>query len=880
MSPPSILRRLLSWTLPDGHVRDGLIGDLDELYEERLRSSGRIAANAWYALEVLSGILHYALQAIRAGQGSRDLRFAIRTAARYWRLTIGVTVTTAVTVGCFAAALGVAGPVLLDPMPFPDAERLYRVHTSDASGEASWISWPTFEDLAAGAKQQRLAGYSFTDFIVTGEPGPQSILAARVTSAYLDVLGATPELGRPLVEADYHASSERVALLTHAFWQGRYGADPEIVGRSIALTGPPYLSGSDGDYLVIGVLPERFWPFTSRLDVILPLALTETHMFMRERGAVENLVSRLGPGTASAAASDELDRLLAAVRLQHGSAERVASLRMSGIRAAQYSDLLPRVSMLLISAALVLGLALVNVAGLLFVRAVERRGEMVVRHALGAGRAHLFRQSLVECLLLGVLGTAVGLAVAGVGSEMLRAVTPDDFLTRLPGRGEGIRLDLRTVAITGAISVMSFVVIGLSLGAASNAACRNGSMANLRARLVVRRGGRTALLGIQLALALALSVAAVVLTSNIIRLRATELGFIPDGVTTAWLSVDSRRYATSEQRADYYDQILESLRLIPGVTTVGGSDVRFDLDWQNAWITTEGGGYGAGDGWQVATRAASPGYFESMGIPLVRGRFFTAADADGAALVAIVSHGFAEQAWPGLEAIGRQVRTESADSVGPWLTVVGVVEDTRRAPHEAARATLYRPLRQAPPPWLYVALRTDPAVTASLGSEITRAVWSVDATQPVEGPTPAVEIVDESTAYLQRLATTTAAFGLVGLLIAFTGVYGVTAHVVQQSSWEIAMRKALGASSSQVGIAFLLGSARAAIPALVVGVVMGAGVLRVLNANVEGLQPIGTGVWLATVALFGALVVLATLAPVRRALRRDAATTLRAHAGG
>ena len=313
----------------------------------------------------------------------RDLRFGGRMLARRWRLSTTIGLTIAVTVGASITLLSVVTPVLLTPLPFSDAERLYRIEPRDANGRRVWVSLPTFADWQDRLRDARVAGYSVLDFSVFGEEGSEPILAARVTDDLLDLLDVRMTLGRTFDDEEYLAGSPRGVILSHAFWQRRYGADPTIIGRSIELVAPPFIEDEGADYRVVGVLAPEFWLFSNRLEIVVPWRPALEPPVDRRRGALETVLAKFEPGVTQEAAAARVSDMVSALALQYGAAERVASASATHAQAAHYRAFRSGLLIALISAILMFVLAIVNVAGTMLALTVARRREYAVPRRAG-----------------------------------------------------------------------------------------------------------------------------------------------------------------------------------------------------------------------------------------------------------------------------------------------------------------------------------------------------------------------------------------------------------------------------------------------------------------------------------------------------------------
>ncbi|MGH9346349.1 MAG: ABC transporter permease [Vicinamibacterales bacterium] len=808
----------------------------------------------------------------------QDCRFGVRVLVHNWRLAAVIVLTIAVTVGASATVLSVVTPVLLKPLPFSDPERLYRVAPTNAKGQRVWISVPTLTDWQDRVRDARFAGYSIYDFSVFGDEGPEPILAARVTEGFLDVLGVRTSLGRAFETDEHRAGGPRSVILTYGFWQRRYGADPTIIGRRIDFAGPAFLAGSSGEYRVIGVLPPEFWLFSSRLEIVLPLRMSPDQLANRRRSAIETVLARFEPGVTREVAGAQVSDVVRELALRYGAAEPVVHASTTEAQAAHYEEFRPRLLLALVSAVLMFVLAIVNVAAMLIALAVSRQKEFAVRAALGVSRFGLFRQSLTEGLLLGAAGGATGLFLGVAGTSVLRTVVPGPLVDRIPGQAGAITVDAQVAAFVGGAVLLMSVLCGLTTflatgGARLESTLREASRATTDAPKYGRL--RTAILAPQLALAVALVVTTSILAVSLVQLQSVDLGLNTERLVSFWLNLDARRYPSARQRADFFERVIDRVRAVPDVQAVSGIDLPANQNWQKTRIV-RADQRAAGDAQlpEVFARAVTPEYFQVLGVRMLAGRAFGPGDVEGTLPVAIVSRTLADRLWPDRDALGQQIRAGGADASEPWLTVVGIAADVRRVPHEPPTATLYRPVPQSTPAWLYLMIRAR-SESADLAPGVRQAVWAEDPRQPIEGPYVIARWVREMTALLRFVVLLGLSFSVLGILLAFTGVYGLTADLSQRAIREIGIRKALGATTAEIIRLYMYRSARPAIPALLVGGVVGTGVIRALASELEGVASSPLGVTLLVMTVFGALVILATYLASRRAADVNPALTMR-----
>ncbi len=473
---------------------------------------------------------------------------------------------------------------------------------------------------------------------------------------------------------------------------------------------------------------------------------------------------------------------------------RSASRRLppANAQAAHYRIFRSGLLIALVSAILMFVLAIVNVAGTMLALTVARRREYAVRAALGVSRFGLLRQALAEGLFLGAVGGVLGLCFGMSGTAVLRTVVPGPLAARIPAAADAIAVDVRVGALAAGAVLLMALLCGLTAFAASGGARLEST---LREASRSTAGGarysrvRTAILAPQLALAVVLVVTTGALSVSLVRLQSVDMGLNTDRLAAVWLNLDARRYQSAPQRAAFFERAIDRVRAIPDVAAVSGIDLPFHQDWQKTPITRAEDGNGERSYLEdVFARAITPEYFRMHGIRILAGRSFAPLDAEGARPVAIVSRTLAERLWPDRDALGRELRAGRADSWEPWLTVVGVAADVRRVPHEPPTATLYRPVRQQTPSWLYLMMRTRTAEPAGLAASVRQAVWAEDSRQPVEGPWVIAGWVREMTGLLRFTALIGLTLASLGVLLALTGVYGLTADLSRRAMREIGIR--------------------------------------------------------------------------------------------
>jgi putative ABC transport system permease protein len=885
--PPRFLRRLLAWLLPSGAVRDGLLGDLDELYVERARR-GRGSADRWYARQALSAGVHYGLRRRSTlGYGSRRsgrldaLRHDARSGFRMLRhrpgLVAVIVLTLALGIGANTAVFSVVRSVLLRPLPYPDDDRLavllMRAPRFDFVDMQS--SPPEYAAYREHARSfERLAAYQVGAATVTEDGGePERVDVAATTWDLFATLRVAPALGRAFAPEDGgRIVDPGVALISHGFWQSRYGGDPDIIGRTVLLDGSART--------VVGVMPAGFRFPNADVRFWLPLAFTSEDLQYRGNHSY-SLVGRLAPGVTLTSAERELTDLVARfIADPTFNFHEWHPVYLRPLRTEIVGDVSRTLWVMLGAVALVLLIACANVANLLLVRAEERAREMSVRTALGAGRGRLVSQLLTECLVLAALGGAAGVAVAFVGVEALRAFAP----ANLP-RLDEIGVDATVLAFTMVATIGAGILFGLAPALHAGRTDLNGVLRDegrggtaSRKRLRVRQ----LLVASQAALAVVLLVGAGLLLQSFRRLMAVDPGYRTEGVLTTTLTLPELSYPDGPAVVGFYERLLPRLAALPGVRAVGAAR-RAPLAGDPGATDTEIEGWvNPGDAPRPIAnmQAITPGYFTALDIPLLAGRDFVERDALDAPLVAIVSESLARTYWPGRSPLGGRIRRDTDDA--PFAEVIGVVPDIREEALDQppVRGTVYFVHAQTPHTWgslgsMMLIVRGD-VEPASLVRPIRETVHALDPSVPLYGVRTLEQAVADSTATPRFALLLQLLFALVALALAAIGLYGVLAFTVARRTTELGIRMALGARRTDVRRMVIRQGMTIIIGALAAGVLASLAVGRLVASLLFGVSPRDPVTYAAVLLVLLAVALLACWIPARRASAVDPAEALRA----
>jgi predicted permease len=797
--------------------------------------------------------------------------------------------TLALGIGANASIFTVVNSVLLRPLPFPDQDRLYTIqHTAPGMNMAEV---PNSEATYFIYRDENRVFDAFGVFRdgaenVTGGEEPERVTSVTATHEVFDVFGVVPTMGRLTTEEDDTPGAPPVAILSYGLWQRRFGEDPSILDRTLQV------NGETRD--IIGVLPRGFAiPGEEKAELYLPARFDRTEP---DEGSFNYRgVARLSAGITKEAARTDMDRMIRLIPERFSGA-----ISLSMLEQIQFAPLVTQLKeevtgevsralwISLAAVGLVLLIACANVANLFLVRADGRHREVAVRSAMGASRGDLARFFLTESMALGMLGGLVGLTLAWAATRALVALGPEG-LPRL----DQIRLDLWAVAFTTGISLLAGTLFGLfpvvkfrapEIVAGLKEGGRGGSVGRERHR------ARNVLVVSQMALALILLVGSGLMLRSFQALRNVDPGFQPDGVLTLRLTLPYQTYSDDESRVQFHTQLHERLSGLSGVESVGAA----------ATIPLSGRADRSGTWFEdfpvqpdqvpdvIETTQVTAGFFSTLGIGLLEGRFLEPADAQDRTGAVVVSRALAEKYWPDGGAIGKHLTqsvdlgVETAGSDSPWQTIVGVVEDVRTLGMDVEpQPLLFFPLRQAVPEGVsttaqsmsYV-IRTSTPPTA-LVPAVRQAIWSLDPNLPIAGIQTMDALVKKSMARTSFTLLLLAIASLVALVLGTVGVYGVLSYVVTQRTRELGIRMALGAKGEQVERMVLGQGARLAGLGIGIGVVTALALTRVMASLLFQVSPTDPVTFAGAVAALVLVALAATYLPARRAAMTDPMEALR-----
>ena len=796
----------------------------------------------------------------------RDVRHAIRALRRTPGFTASAVLTFALGIGVNTAVFSVFNGVLLRPLPYPEADRLTMVWM-DNRGEnirEDITSYPNYRDWRdQGSSYGQLAAYTSNAFTLTGADEPERLSGAQATANFFDVMGVRPLLGRVFTEAHETPGRDAVALISHGLWQRRFGGAPNVLGRTIVLNGR--------SHEIIGVMPGTLG-VPADAELWTPLAPEPT---LREaRGSFWlPVIGRLKPGVPVEQAQAEMSGI--AARLEQAyPGNRGFGINVVPLHRHLVGDIERSLVVLLAAVGVVLLIACANLSNLLLGRTAARRKELAIRTALGALRGRLIRQIVTEAFVLATAGAVLGLLLAYWATGFFIAIGGDSI-----PRPEAIAIDARVLAFTLAISAACALLAAL---VPALQASRPGTADTLReggreGGSIASRRTRSALVACEVALAFVLLAGAALLLRSLWSMQHVERGFSTDRIATVRLSLPTALYGAPADVRSFYLRLLERVRALPGVESAAtGTGVLQPLVTNSNVFTIEGKPLPPpGQRVEYPIEAVSTGYFETLGVTPLAGRTFTDQDRADAPGVVIINETLARQGWPGQDPLGRRMRGGGDNSRAPWLTVVGIVPDLRRADlRRQIRPEVYLTTLQLTPRSQMLLVRTtgDPA---AIVPSIRREARALDPRLPLFAAGTLDRQVTATLASPRFRAVLLAAFAVIAVLLAAIGIYGVTAHAVGQRTHEVGIRMALGARRIDVLRLILAQHLRPALAGLGLGIAAALALSRSLRTLVYGIGVADPASYIAMAAGLLAVAAAACWIPARRATRIDPLSALR-----
>ncbi len=802
----------------------------------------------------------------------QDVRYGTRLLRKSPGFAATAVLTLALGIGATTAVFSVCDSLLWKPVALPRLESLVTVLQSVPEDPGHWNT-ATPADLDDVRREstmfQSLATWQGGMANIAGSGEPERVLQALVSANFFDVLEVQPAFGRAFQAGEDQPGREREVVLSQRLWKRRFAGSRAVIGQTIRL--------DDQNYLIIGVMSATF-DFPLATEVWTPHALTPAQRASRRANLLE-AAARLKPGRTVEQAAAEVDSICARLEQRYPDTNKNRRLMVWPVQrylveyeTSQY------LRMLLGSVLFVLLIACVNVANLQFGRASGRLREVAVRTALGASRGRVITQLVTESILLSLAGAGLGLLIARWGLNLIKGGMPAEIERYILG-WKDIQLDGRTLLFTLIAAVCSGILAGLApawqcsrpnLTDALKEGGRGSSTGGRRHRL------RSMLVAAEVALAVVLLVGAGLMVRGFRALVDRGERLEPATLLTMRLAITDNKYHEPYQRLAFYRDVLARIDAVPGVRSAAAvTALPYSHHSSGRAFTIEGRPVEPGRLPIGMYQVVSPGYFETLRIPLRAGRFLAVSDGPDARQVAVISERMAQRWWSNESPLGKRIKLGAADSTSPWLTIVGVVGDTMHNPYDREpRRTIYVPYQQAPALWLDIGVRTagDPLGVAQA---VIAAVHSVDREQPITELQTMERAIHNGAIGLNYMAVLMGVFGVLALVLSAIGVYGVMAYQVSEQTHEIGIRVALGAERPNVlGMVFRRGMLTIA-AGLVIGLPLAYGFARLMSSLIYGVTAGDAATFITIPASLIAAAALAIYVPARRAMKIDPIVALR-----
>jgi putative ABC transport system permease protein len=801
----------------------------------------------------------------------QDVRYGFRILRRTRGFTVTALLTLALGIGATTAIFSIVDAVLLQPLPYAQADRLAVVGETGSEGDAGNVGYATLLDWRA--RSQSFEAFALfrswnPTLVVNGEA--ERLDAMRVSANFFALLGVRPALGRDFSANEDRPDQWRVLLLSDSLWRRRFGADPQIVGRLITM--------NDRDYRIVGVMPREFEPLISQryyqaAQLWAPLGYALSGDSSCRSCQHLKAIGRLRPGVRSSQASAEMTAIHRQLVTEYPNDYAPGSIAVQPLRDALAGRLKPALLVLAAAVAFVLVIACANVANLLLSRALQRQREMALRAALGAGRRRLVRQLLTESVMLSLGGAVLGVFVGMAGVAVLARLAPLS-IPRLDRTG----LDGRMLAFTLGVALITGVLFGLVPALRGSALDLQHTLASdSRSTVGGSARARAILVVVDLVLALVLLAGAGLMLRTVGSILRVDPGFTYDRLLTVQFSLVGKAYAEDKAVVAFQDRLLTRVRALPGV--------------QSAALAGQIPLGGNGDCWGFHVRglmkpntaedpcieryAVTADYFRALNVPIVAGRGFSEQDQSSSQPVMIVARATAQTLWPGRSPLGQQVRIGSATE-GPWRTVIGIAGDVRHTDlTSASRPQMYMPQAQNTDSFLVLVARTGAADASALIGPIREAIRQMDPAVPVYQVATMEDLVAKTVAQRRFVMQLLGGFSILAVLLAALGLYGVVSYGVAQRTREMGVRLALGAAPHQIGALVLWRGAALVASGLGIGFLAALVSSRFLGTLVFGVTTTDPATFFGSVGLLASVALLAHWLPVRRAMRIDPAVALR-----
>lgn len=800
----------------------------------------------------------------------QDFRYGLRMLLKTPGFTIVAVFALALGIGANSAIFSVVNTVLLHPLPYKDPDRLMMVWEDstkhgfprDTPSVANYIDWrdqnQVFENMAAMAERS---------FNLTGVGEPERLDGRRVSASLFALLGVEPQLGRAFLPEEDSPGGNRVVMLSYGLWQRRFGADKNIIGRSLTLNGE--------SYLVTGVMPQNFQFPNNDVALWVPISFNKDELTNRGSHYLQ-VIARTKPNISLQQVQAEMSTIGARLQQQYPDSNTDIGIEVVPLHEQLVGDIKPALLILLGSVGFVLLIACANVANLLLARAAVRQKEVAVRAALGASRLRLLRQFLTESILLATLGGLMGLLLSFLGVYLLKAFIPANI-----SQAKAITIDAKVLAFTLLVSLLTGLLFGL-------APATQASKVNLNDAL--KEGGRDSASGsqgnrirgllvvLEVAVSIILLIGAGLLINSFLRLCNVDPGFRAENLLTMQVVLPELKYADLVRRSAFYDELISRIETLPGVKSAAViNNLPLYRQGNSIGIIIEGRPEPPpGEQPIVTTRVISPNYFRTMSIELLQGRELTKQDTANSTMVTVISETMARRYWPGEDPIGKRISAGRSESGDNWITIIGVVKDVRQFELTAdPKSQIYLSYQQTAffyPRDLVVKTNVEPL---SLASAVRNTVWEVDKDQPVSNIRTMETILSESIARQRFSMLLLGIFAIVALVLAAVGIYGVMSYSVAQRTREFGIRIALGAKRVDVLKLAVAESLKLVLIGIVIGLSAALILTRVMSSLLFGISATDPTTFITISLLIISVAILASFIPALRATKVDPMVALR-----
>ena len=874
--PPRLSSWLLDLGLPPGEHGQVIRGDLQEEFAARAAAGSIRSARHWYRRQAFSVAARYLVNPQKASIVDtlrQDVRYSIRSLVKARGFSAAVLTTLTIGIGAATAIFSVLNAVVIRPLPFPDADRLmfiseYQTDSQTGATRNFSASWPNFTDYRDRLQSfEELAASRSATFSIVDPENPDRVTGRQATSNFLHVLGVAPAMGRDFTPDDDKPGAAGVVMIRYEYWQRQYGGAMDILGKTIRLNGMPRT--------IVGVLPQGF-AYARAADVWEPIgpALQQAN-YSFDRGNHIGIfgVGRLKRGVTEAAAKTELRALAASLSKEYPNTNSGLGADLEPLATRVVGDTRAVLWSLFAAVGCLLLIACVNVANLLVARGASRHQEFALRAALGGGRFRLVRQLLVENLVLSVAGAALGIAAGWTLLAALLALAPADT----PRLAE-VGLDASAMLFALGAALLSGLVFGLLPALSSSSVhSRDVLVRSLRAGTSSATARvRRVLIAVEVALALVLLTGAGLTLRTMHALTTVNPGFDPQGVLTARITVAGQSWNEARLRA-FNTDLLTALRALPGASNAAQS-LSLPVEgsqWGSVFIVGDKPVPARADLPSAAFSPVSDGYFETLKIKLVSGRFFTPQDRNGAPTVTVINETAAARLWPGENPIGKRVKQGWPEWTTPWYEVVGVAGDIKlNGIDQPTPMQIYLPMAQSlsPAPALIVRSSGD---ASALSQSVREAVHRLAPSMPVYAVQTMDGLMGDAVSRQRASMTIFAIFALIAVILASVGLYGVIAYSVSQRTHEVGVRLALGATPGEVLRLFMRQGLVTIAAGLIVGLAGAITFSRFIEDLLFGVTPNDQlTLWTVTAILLMVSVFICYLS-ARRSTRIEAAAALR-----